>query len=291
MKSGWKARKTGLMKFVSYIKIIRPFNFFFVIISVLFGAFWFAKGIHQFIPYLASLSAALIASGGYVINDFFDSDIDKINRPERPIPKGIISPLEAKRYAFLLFTGGIVISICIKNPWIILLAIGNSFLLYLYAYRGKKLEFLGNILVAFVTGSTFIYGGLANNNIGNSLFVFGCAFLYTITRELVKDLEDIEGDKMIGAQTVPIVFGEKITFVLTFLSWVFLTILTVLGFHKFYEFPIFILIIVLCDVYLLVNLLILFLKMSKKVAGTSEKLMKIDMLLCLILLWVGQWIR
>ncbi|MEA3475170.1 MAG: geranylgeranylglycerol-phosphate geranylgeranyltransferase [Candidatus Cloacimonadota bacterium] len=275
------------MKFVSYIKIVRPFNFLFVILSVLFGAFWF-KGIHQFIPYLASLSAALIASGGYVINDFFDRDIDKINRPERPIPSGIISPLNAKRYAFLLFAGGIVISICIKNSWIILLAIGNSFLLYLYAYRGKKLEFLGNILVAFVTGSTFIYGGFANNNVGNSFFVFGCAFLYTIIRELVKDLEDIEGDKKIGAQTVPIIYGENITLVLLFLSWVFLTILTVLGFHKFYGLPIFILIIVLCDAYLLVNLLILFLKMSKKVAGTSEKLMKIDMLLCLALLWVGQ---
>lgn len=279
------------MKFVSYIKIIRPFNFLFVILSVLFGAFWFAKDIHQFIPYLASLSAALIAGGGYVINDFFDREIDKVNRPERPIPRGIISPLEAKRYAFLLFTGGIVISICIKNPWMISLALGNSVLLYLYAYKGKRMGFFGNILVAFVTGSTFIYGGLANNNVGNSFFVFGCAFLYTIIRELVKDLEDVEGDKKIGAQTVPIVFGEKITLVLTFLSWIFLTILTVLGFHKFYEFPIFILIIVLCDAYLLVNLLILFLKMSKKVAGTSEKLMKIDMLLCLILLWIGRWIR
>jgi len=276
------------MKLVSYIKIIRPFNFLFVILSVLFGAFWLVEEIHQFIPYLASLSAALIAGGGYVINDFFDRDIDKINRPERPIPSGIISPLIAKRYAFLLFTGGIVISICIKNPWMISLALGNSVLLYLYACKGKKMGFFGNILVAFVTGSTFIYGGLANNNVKNSFFVFGCAFLYTIIRELVKDLEDIEGDKKIGAQTVPIIYGEKITLVLTFLSWVFLTILTVLGFHKFYETPIFILIIVLCDAYLLVNLLILFLKMSKKVAGTSEKLMKIDMLLCLILLWIGQ---
>jgi len=279
------------MKFVSYIKIIRPFNFLFVILSVLFGAFWFAKDIHQFIPYLASLSAALIASGGYVINDFFDRNIDKINRPERPIPRGIISPLEAKRYAFLLFTGGIVISICIKNPWMISLALGNSVLLYLYAYKGKRMGFFGNILVAFVTGSTFIYGGLANNNIRNALFVFGCALFYTVIRELVKDLEDVDGDKKIDAQTVPIVFGEKITLALAFLSWVFLTILTILGFHTFYEFSIFILIIVLCDAYLLVNLLILFLKMSKKVAGTSEKLMKIDMLLCLILLWIGRWIR
>lgn len=279
------------MKFVSYIKIIRPFNFLFVILSVLFGAFWFAKDIHQFIPYLASLSAALIAGGGYVINDFFDREIDKINRPERPIPSGIIPPLSAKRYAFLLFIGGIVISIFLQNPWMISLALGNSVLLYLYAYKGKRMGFFGNILVAFVTGSTFIYGGLANNNVGNSFFVFGCAFLYTIIRELVKDLEDVEGDKKIGAQTVPIVFGEKITLVLTFLSWVFLTILTVLGFHNFYELPIFILIIALCDVYLFINLLILFLKISKKIASVSQKLMKIDMLLCLVLLWVGQWIR
>ncbi|MCK4359706.1 MAG: geranylgeranylglycerol-phosphate geranylgeranyltransferase [Candidatus Cloacimonetes bacterium] len=276
------------MNITSYFKVIRPLNFLFVIIAVLFGAIYKADYLHFIISILAAFSAALISGGGYVINDFFDRDIDKINRPERPIPKGIISPLSAKRYALLLFIGGIVISIFLQNLWMILLASCNSFLLYLYAYKGKRMGFLGNLLVAFVAASTFIYGGLANDNVRNSFFVFGCALFYTVIRELVKDLEDVDGDKKIGAQTVPIVFGEKITLAFAFLSWVFLTILTILGFHTFYEFPIFILIIVLCDTYLLVNLIVLFLRMSKKGTAISEKLMKIDMLLCLILLLVGQ---
>ncbi|MCK4338950.1 MAG: geranylgeranylglycerol-phosphate geranylgeranyltransferase [Candidatus Cloacimonetes bacterium] len=276
------------MKFVSYINIIRPFNCLIVVVSTLFGAFWLAEVLNPIIHFLAAISAALIAGGGYVINDVFDIDVDKINRPKRPLPSGIISHLGAKRYGILLFVVGIIISIFMRNLWMILLAFCNSLLLYLYAYRGKKMGFAGNLLVSFVTASTFLYGGLSNNNLQNSFFCFGCALFYTLIRELVKDLEDAEGDRAINAKTIPIVFGQKLTMGLVFLFWLFLTILTIIGFQIYYEIYIFIPVIILVNFYLLINLIILALKVNKKTAGYSEKIMKLDMLIFLILLWIGQ---
>ena len=276
------------MKLLSYLKILRPFNCLIVVLSTLFGAFWFAESIHPIMPFLAVISATLIAGGGYVINDVFDIDIDKINRPKRPLPSGIISSLEAKRYAILLFIVGIIISIFLKNLGMFILALCNSLLLYFYAYKGKKVGFVGNLIVSFVTASTFLYGGLSNNNLQNSFFCFGLALFYTLIRELVKDLEDIEGDKISNSETIPIIFGQKLTIELAFLFLFFLTILTISGFNIFYKIQIFIPVIIFVNTYLLINLIILTLKMNKKAAKYSEKIMKYDMVVFLILLWIGQ---
>ncbi|MBL7087120.1 MAG: geranylgeranylglycerol-phosphate geranylgeranyltransferase [Candidatus Cloacimonetes bacterium] len=247
-----------------------------------------ADSLHFIISILAAFSAALISGGGYVINDYFDRDIDKINRPERPIPSGKISIAAARRYAIILFSIGFILSFFLNNVWIILIALCDSLLLYFYAYKGKKIGLWGNLIVAIVAASTFIYGGLSNNNIVNSLFCFGCALFYTVIRELVKDIEDVEGDRKIKAKTVPIMFGQNITIGLAFLFWLFLTILTISGLNHFYKIQIFITIIILVNTYLLVNLIVLTLYTNKKVAGYSEKIMKLNMFIFLILLWIGQ---
>ena len=279
------------MNLVSYFKIIRPFNVFFVAISVLFGAFWKTnfESPNLIFCILAALSAALVAAGGYVINDFYDIEIDRINKPKRQIPLGKISPSSAKNFAITLFIFGIIISFIFKNIWMILLVSCNSILLWIYAYKVKKLTFLDNILVSFVTASTFLYGGLINKNIQNSYFIFFCAFIFTIIRELVKDLEDIKGDRSNKAKTIPIIFGKNVAFGLLFLFWILLTILTIFGYKRFYESSIFIILIVLVGLLLLINLLILFMKFNRKTASLSSVIMKINMFVILIVLWVGQY--
>ncbi|MBC8313054.1 MAG: geranylgeranylglycerol-phosphate geranylgeranyltransferase [Candidatus Cloacimonetes bacterium] len=279
------------MSLISYFKITRPFNIFFVAISVLFGAYW--KTNFDFsnliFPVLAALSASFIAAAGYVINDFFDIEIDKINKPKRAIPSGKISPISAKNFAILMFIFGIIISFIFKNLWMILLASCNSILLWIYAYKAKKLTFLDNILVSFFTASAFLYGGLANENIANSYFIFFCAFVFTIIREIVKDLEDIKGDKKNNAKTIPIIFGKNVTFVLLFLFWIFLTILTIFGYERFYEISVFAILILLVGFFIPINLSNLFLKFSKKKASFSSKMMKVNMFVILLVLWFSQY--
>jgi geranylgeranylglycerol-phosphate geranylgeranyltransferase len=277
------------VKFPSYLTIIRPFNVLFVAVCVLFGSFWFAEEKAVLASLLAALSATLIAAGGYVLNDYFDREIDKINRPTRAIPSGNISADAGKRYATILFIAGIFISLILRHPGMILLALFNTFLLYLYARQGKRFGIWGNFLVSFVAASTLLYGGMANNNLKNALFGFGVAFFYTMIRELIKDIEDVEGDRLYHAQTLPIKAGEKATIILAFAFWGFLTILILGGAYLFFGISTVVLILLLVNGYLLVNLVYLEIKMSRKSASLTEKIMKADMVVLLILLWMGQY--
>jgi len=154
-----------------FIKIIRPFNCLFVILSVFFGALY-QSSISNIYPIIfAALSAALIAAAGYVINDFFDIPIDIINRPNRILPSGKISPKVAYLFSIMLFIFGITASYFTQNYYCVIIAIINSILLFSYAKTFKMSFLIGNILVAYTTASTFLFGGLCNNNVKNSMII------------------------------------------------------------------------------------------------------------------------
>lgn len=153
----------------------------------------------------------LITGAGNAINDYFDAGIDAINRPDRPIPSGRISKNSAYRFSIALFAAGIMISYFIGSSHIpFLIAIINSFLLYFYAYSLKRKVFVGNLSVSYLTGSTFLFGGAAygGKGIEVTLILFFLSMLATLAREIVKTIEDIEGDKLDGASTLPIKIGE-----------------------------------------------------------------------------------
>jgi geranylgeranylglycerol-phosphate geranylgeranyltransferase len=85
--------------------------------------------------------------------------------------------------------------------------------LYLYAYKLKATPLIGNLTVGFMTGFGFVFGGFTLNNpniILISIYLGFFAFVMTTAREIIKDIEDIEGDKAEGAKTLPILIGEKI---------------------------------------------------------------------------------
>jgi geranylgeranylglycerol-phosphate geranylgeranyltransferase len=163
---------------------------------------------------LIFITVFVITGAGNGINDYFDANIDAINRPDRPIPSGRISTRFAYIFSIGLFAFGILISYFIGSPdsthipfWI---AIFNSFLLYLYASTLKRKVFVGNLSVSYLTGSTFLFGGAAygGKGIQVTLMLFFLSMLATFAREIVKTIEDIEGDKLDGASTLPILIGE-----------------------------------------------------------------------------------
>ncbi|MDA3813213.1 MAG: geranylgeranylglycerol-phosphate geranylgeranyltransferase, partial [Candidatus Cloacimonetes bacterium] len=194
---------------MSFIKIIRPFNCVFVTLSVFFGAYYHSANSNIYPIIFAALSACLIAAAGYVINDFFDIPIDIINRPDRILPSGKITPKTAYIFSIMLFISGITASYFTQNYYCVIIAIVNSILLFSYAKTFKMSFLTGNILVAYITASTFLFGGLCNDNVKNSMIIFIFAFLYTFIREIIKDGEDIEGDIKLGAKTLAVKIGRR----------------------------------------------------------------------------------
>ncbi len=154
----------------------------------------------------------LITAAGNVINDFFDADIDRINRPERPIPSGKVSLIAARGFAVTLFLSGILVSF-FTPPLCMAIVLINSFILFLYAAKLKSMPVIGNAAVAYLAASIFLFGGAFAG--GNALVLMlplvAITFLATMVREILKDAEDVDGDAAGGADTLPIRIGIQST--------------------------------------------------------------------------------
>lgn len=158
---------------------------------------------------VAAVVATVAATGGgNAINDYFDREIDAINRPDRPIPRDGISARGALWFSLTLF--GIALLAALTLPPIAIgIAVFNFVALVAYTELFKGLPGVGNILVGYLTGSTFLFGGAAVGEPFGAAALFGLAAVATLTREIIKDIEDIAGDRKEGLRTLPIVIGEK----------------------------------------------------------------------------------
>ncbi len=173
------------------------------------GAF-VAGGTHApFSATFAVLATVLATGGGNAINDYFDREIDAINQPDRPIPRGAIRPRVALVFSLCLFVGAVGLTLLL--PFLaIVIAFVNLLALVAYTEVFKGLPGVGNALVAYLTGSTFLYGGAAvGGDLETVLILFVLAAGATMAREIVKDVEDIEGDREEGLNTLPIAVGER----------------------------------------------------------------------------------
>lgn len=197
-----------------YVEIMRPGNAIMGAIAIILVAF--VDKTFNIPVILAILAVFFETAAGNVINDYYDYEIDLINKPKRPIPSGRISLKSGKYFSYLLFLAGticgFIISI-ITNNWIpFLIVIIADIVLYLYAYKLKSTPLIGNLTVGFMTGFGFVFGGFSINNpeiIITSMNLGFFAFVMTTAREIVKDIEDLKGDKSAGAKTLPILIGEK----------------------------------------------------------------------------------
>ena len=208
------------MRLAGFFKLTRPTN------SVVAGlaaivAYLIATG--TIIPETLFLFAivALITSAGNVINDFFDAEIDAINRPDRPIPSGAVRRVAARGFAVTLFLAGILLSL-FTNSLCIGITIINSFVLIAYAAKLKSTPLFGNIAVAYLSASIFLFGGALNGWDGliHIIPIAAITFFAMLSRELLKDAEDVEGDRAGGADTVPIRIGIKKTSVFALITTV-----------------------------------------------------------------------
>ncbi|MCI4321104.1 MAG: UbiA family prenyltransferase [Thermoplasmata archaeon] len=152
---------------------------------------------------LAAASTAFVTAGGNVVNDVLDRETDRTNHPDRPLVTGAIGVGTAKLGggALLVLGVGSIVPVALRAPLllpILLVAIGA---LLGYEFFLKSHGFSGNLLVAFLTAAVFLYGGAAVGNVVAVIPFSLMAFGATLSRELIKDMEDAGGDK--DRQTLP----------------------------------------------------------------------------------------
>jgi len=160
-------------------------------------------------PIGAAVTATVLATAaGNAINDYFDREIDAINQPDRPIPSGAISPRGALAVSALWFVLAVVFALTLPIL-AIAIAVVNLLALISYTEVFKGTPGAGNALVAYLGGSTFLFGGAAVGDLGAAAVLFALAALATFTREVIKDVEDAEGDAAEGLTTLPLAIGER----------------------------------------------------------------------------------
>lgn len=180
------------------------------------------------------LITVLIASGGYVINDYFDVKIDLINRPGKTVVNKVISRQAAITMHMVLNAAAILLGFYlawrVKSVSFGLVFPLISGLLWIYSAKYKRMLFWGNFIVACLSAFVILVVWLFEffrlrlipeqfssqlqeiRLVTNILLAYSAfAFLVTMVREIIKDLEDAEGDETAGCRTLPIVAGRKLT--------------------------------------------------------------------------------
>ena len=192
---------------LAYLELTRPLNGVIAFISAWLGGMFASQGrVENIIDIrllLVSISALALLSAGNAINDYCDYNIDRINRPKRPLPSGRIRRRDTLIFAIALGAIGIWLGALInRNATGIAILVGVA--LVSYAFWLKRTPFVGNLVVSGLTGLTFIAGGVAIDSVKGTLIPATFAFLFTTAREIVKDLEDTEGDLKHNLKTLAI---------------------------------------------------------------------------------------
>ncbi|MFB6149410.1 MAG: geranylgeranylglycerol-phosphate geranylgeranyltransferase [Halobacteriales archaeon] len=192
-----------------FLELTRPVNGFVAGVLTFIGAFVASGALaNPRLTIAAVIATWLATAAGNAINDYFDRDIDDINAPDRPIPRGAVSPRDSLFFSLILFAGAVAVALTLP---ILAIAIAGINLVALVAYTElfKGLPGAGNAVVAYLGGSTFLFGAAAVGSPRAGAVLFVLAALSTFSREVIKDIEDIEGDREEGLRTLPIVIGER----------------------------------------------------------------------------------
>jgi geranylgeranylglycerol-phosphate geranylgeranyltransferase len=277
-----------ISKIKSYILIIRPLNTVITFFVIIVGAVIAIDGdylLNNIV--LAGISAALTAAAGNIVNDILDKDSDKINHPNRIIPSGKLTVKQAGIEYFLL-----VIAACVLSSFIsqlaFLIVFLTSVLLFLYSNILKRIPLIGNMTVAYLTGMAFIYGGVSVWHPRAVLIPAVFAFLINLIRELVKDIQDIKGDKNAGIKTFPIKYGVGRTkYLITFLV-IILVVSTFLPFvFNIYKIEFFVVIMIVVNPILIYFLKLLYNSNFTVNLNKLSNMLKLNMVFGLIAIFLG----
>jgi len=180
------------------LDLIRPVNCAMIGFAVIVGAFVSKP---PSVPWLqlalGFFTGFFLCAYSMSVNDIYDLEVDRVNRPDRPIPSGRISVQQASALSIVMLAAGLACALLSFIPLAIVIALAYAFLSWLYSARAKRTGLPGNLIVASSLAIPFIYGGaVSGGSIGGSLLLMMAltAFFSGVGREVVKSMADVEGD-------------------------------------------------------------------------------------------------
>jgi geranylgeranylglycerol-phosphate geranylgeranyltransferase len=197
-----------LGKLMGFLQLMRPLNCIMMGFAVIVGASLVSSFNFTVNLLLGFVTAFALTAASMVINDFYDKEIDAINEPNRPIPRGDVSPKEALFFALILSIIGLVSAFGTNTPSLLLAAMA-WIISITYITKGKRTGLPGNFLVSATVVIPFVYGGLAVGQLEASTLLFvAIVFLSNTGREITKGIVDVEGDQSHSIKTIAVTHGE-----------------------------------------------------------------------------------
>ncbi|AAT42767.1 UbiA family prenyltransferase [Picrophilus oshimae] len=270
------------MSLKSWFKIIRPVNGFMGLISIYIVGFIdvnFKLPHYLKIITLGALSVFFVTSGGNIINDIKDRDLDKINHPSRPIPSGEISIKSAYVVFIIMFIIAIILSFFI-SLYAVLVVIFAEALLTSYEIKTKNLGLIGNFTVSLLIGFIFIFGGIILNTVFKMILLFLLAFFSNVSREIMKDIEDVNGD--LNRETFPRVYGIKKAEILASFFVILTVSISILPYYFKILTIYYVYAVIIDDILFILSMIIMYRNVSE-----SQQVSKIAMIVGMISFLVG----
>ena len=159
---------------------------------------------------LGFLSFFFISAAALILNDYFDIEIDRINAPHRPLPSGMVTKRDVLILSAIVTGLGFLTSLLLSLPAFTVTVV-VWFVGFLYNWRLKRAGLIGNLMVSFSVGMTFVFGGFVVGQPAsiNALWFAAIAMLLDLGEEIAADAMDAEGDKISGSRSLAILHGRE----------------------------------------------------------------------------------
>ena len=274
------------------LRLIRTPNCLLAMVGVWLGAFLTVGEVFPAGWVAVGWAAFLACAGGNALNDILDLEIDRINRPRRVLVRGALS----RRYALWVATTAMAASILIaafSDLEVLIVVLSASALLALYNLKLKRWPLIGNAAIGILAGMTFIAGGLAvaperTFDLPGPLIPAVFAFLMHLVREIVKDIEDIGGDRAVGIVTLPQIVGYRFAAGIAFVLFIALALLSLVPllagwFGRTYG----LIVIFIVDLPIALLLFFIWLDQSRRLLSAGSFCLKLAMIVGVVALVLG----
>jgi len=255
-----------------YYRLSRPINALAGCIAVVLSGY--VAGAASWWPIImAAITVLLITISTNAWNDYIDIEIDRVNKPERPLPAGRISPRGALIFSIVGTALSLITAAFINQP-AFFIALGSNILLYLYSWKLKCSVLFGNTAVATIIALCFIFGGVAAGNIQPTLMLAVTVFFAMMGREILKTMADHKGDMQQNCNTIAVAWGKKVAgiFVGIFLGISALAMLATYFIEQYSPVYLYLVVFLLCPLFV-------YIAINAKEAASGEKLERNSLLM------------
>ncbi len=279
-----------MKKFKAFLELTRIDHALMLCLAILIGAL-IAGGKASIEKYIFAFATAIfLEMGTFALNDYFDYEVDKMNRRmDRPLVRGDLKPKHAL-LSYLIFAPLGIIFSWFVNIICFFIALLNFTLATLYDVKLKEFKIIGNFYIAFTMAIPFVFGAVAVSNEVSDIIIFfaSLAFLSGAGREIIKDVMDFEGDKLRRTKSFPSYFGIEAATILSTALILFAVTISFLPYflkidERYYSNHLFLTILILSNALFIFSLYLLKRKMYEK----CRKMTLLAMILALFAFLAG----